>query len=581
MSKGNSKVISGKMRSSITLKLIAMCIIPILFVSTILTILSVKTLRRTLETQIEKELKLVAESVSEIYDNVYKGDYKMGQGGRVYKGDTTISGNNKLIDGLNAQTGVHITMVYEGMRLVTTVRKDGSNEGPRINGTKIDEAVYARIIDGESFMVSGTELSGTKYFVYYKPLVNSDGSIIGAIESATYYDEIVTSTHAKIMESVVTSLVLGIFTIIIAFIIARHMAKAMKRTNDFIVKIKDGKLDAKPDNRVLSRRDEIGSIYASAVRLQSTLFNVVGDIRGASEKLIHSSAILKDVAQNTTTVVDEVVGVTEEITEKATIQSEGAKDVDDHVNLINTDITTISDDMDALVGNARKMADAELKSQQIVEELNKQSESTRLSLDSVSAQIDEMNNSVQSIQQAITIITEIADETDLLSLNASIEAARAGESGRGFAVVAEQIGKLALQSNKSAQNIGDIIHKVMEDATKTVRIMQDLADSMDLQQKKLDATMSQSLEVSKGVEKSIDGIEDIRKKVGSLGSSSDRIQGLVSALASISGETTDSAKEAADTVIGMQNNMAGLMESAEELAVIANQFSSILEVFKV
>ena len=94
----------------------------------------------------------------------------------------------------------------------------------------------------------------------------------------------------------------------------------------------------------------------------------------------------------------------------------------------------------------------------------------------IARQIQATNDSAQQIQKAVEMITEIADETNLLSLNASIEAARAGEQGRGFAIVASQIQKLAEQSGSSAQQIEQIIKVLLHDAQTAVHTMDQVTD---------------------------------------------------------------------------------------------------------
>ena len=227
------------------------------------------------------------------------------------------------------------------------------------------------------------------------------------------------------------------------------------------------------------------------------------------------------------------------------------------------------------------MADAEQKNRAIVEELNNQSLETRTSLDAVTKQIDRMNSSVQSIEKAITLISDIADETELLSLNASIEAARAGDAGRGFAVVADQIKKLADQSNVSAKDIGIIIKEVMDVSLETASIMQKVYDAMNLQQLKLDETKAQSTQVSDGVDKSIEGISNISVKVDSLRESSHEIKDSVVTLADISEKTATTAESTIETVDSMSDTMNSLLASSDQLTVLAEKLSASLGVFRI
>ncbi|MFQ8982366.1 MAG: methyl-accepting chemotaxis protein [Waltera sp.] len=141
-------------------------------------------------------------------------------------------------------------------------------------------------------------------------------------------------------------------------------------------------------------------------------------------------------------------------------------DANENVVRIGEQIEYISEEVKSLTDYAGRMAEAEKASEEIMKELNGSNESTKESVLRVAEQITDMNGAIQNITKAVSMIQDIADETDLLSLNASIEAARAGEAGRGFAVVAEQISKLADQSKRSATEIEQIIQNIMESSGK-------------------------------------------------------------------------------------------------------------------
>ena len=112
-------------------------------------------------------------------------------------------------------------------------------------------------------------------------------------------------------------------------------------------------------------------------------------------------------------------------------------------------------------------------------------------MDEISAQILSTNESVVKIKDAAQLITSIAEETNLLSLNASIEAARAGEQGRGFAVVADQIQKLSEQSNESTKYIDTIVNNLMRESEKTVTFMHETKDVILEQSRQLSCTEEQ------------------------------------------------------------------------------------------
>ena len=123
--------------------------------------------------------------------------------------------------------------------------------------------------------------------------------------------------------------------------------------------------------------------------------------------------------------------------------------------------------------------------------LSKVNDNTEQAMDEISAQILSTNESVVKIKDAAQLITSIAEETNLLSLNASIEAARAGEQGRGFAVVADQIQKLSEQSNESTKYIDTIVNNLMRESEKTVTFMHETKDVILEQSRQLSCTEEQ------------------------------------------------------------------------------------------
>ena len=191
-----------------------------------------------------------------------------------------------------------------------------------------------------------------------------------------------------------------------------------------------------------------------------------------------------------------------------------------------------------------------------------------------------MNKSVQSINAAVGMIRSIAEETDLLSLNASIEAARAGESGRGFGVVAEQICRLADQSNSSAREIEQMVEEILKTSQRMVEIMGQVTSSMERQQEKLEDTKKQYAAVSRGVENSFTHIEGIKKSIDELGGFGAAIRTAVGGLAQISGQTASFAGDTMETVQGVSDTMSGLEASSKELTGLADQLKENLVIFR-
>lgn len=177
----------------------------------------------------------------------------------------------------------------------------------------------------------------------------------------------------------------------------------------------------------MQKKDELGDVYRISVKLQKTLHTIVTDIKDSADNLTVSSNKLIKMAQDTQESVNDVYQAVGEISEGARNQADETTDANTNVVRIGEQIEYISDKVNSLTDYAGRMAEAEKASEEIMKELNSSNESTKESVLRVAEQIKDMNGAIQNITKAVSMIQDIADETDLLSLNASIEAARAGK----------------------------------------------------------------------------------------------------------------------------------------------------------
>ena len=558
-------------------KLVGLCLLPMLIICIVITFFSINSLKTGIENEVEKSLRIVAVTLDETYTNLYEGDYKKGLSGRISKGDTVISGDTQLIDGIKSQTGFEASMFFGNMRLITTVSKE---VGGPATGTSLDKELYEQIAAGESLFQKEFEIQGRSYYAYYRPLINSDGSVIGAIEVAMETSTIQKTINTQIMKIVLFSIIFVVLASLVMMLISRGMVLTMQRTKAFLSRIAAGELDAVPDEKQLKQKDELGDIYGISVQLQMELRRIVNHIKSSADDLVSSANHLTDMAQDTQGIVEGVLNSVEEISQGTVTQAEGTSTANDNVGRIGEQIGFIKDEVNSLTMNARQMSGAEKESEQIIVELNASNEDTKSSVTRVADQIMIMNQSIQSIHTAVSMIQAIAEETDLLSLNASIEAARAGEAGRGFAVVAEQICRLAEQSNNSAEEIEKIIAEVMSESNKMVEIMDEVKSNMDHQQDKLEETKTKYSAVAEGVENSLENIDSIKEKMDVLSSSGIAIKDVVQDLSTISEQNAASASSTMQAARNMSNTVNSLEVSSEKLLHLADRLNDALAIFK-
>ena len=199
----------------------------------------------------------------------------------------------------------------------------------------------------------------------------------------------------------------------------------------------------------------------------------------------------------------------------------------------------------------------------------------------ISSQVNATNESALKIRAAVDLITSIAEETNLLSLNASIEAARAGEQGRGFAVVAGQIQKLAEQSNESAGSIADIIGELLKDSENSVQVMEEVQKIMNEQQEKLQATRKQIAEVGDGISGAAQAAGMIRQQTEHCNSARANVADVISNLSAISEQNAASTEETTASMEEMNAAMNLLAESARQLQELSKSLEEDISFFRV
>lgn len=333
--------------------------------------------------------------------------------------------------------------------------------------------------------------------------------------------------------------------------------------------------------KIAKRKDEVGSMGRALSSLRLELINTVEKIREESSLLLETSADLSMSASETFTTMEQLESAVNEIAEGASAQAADTQRATENVVVMGNMVEETDQQVAELVAYAQQMRKAGNGATTILNQLTEVNNQTERYIDVIAQQTATTNESAQKIHEAADMITDIAEETNLLSLNASIEAARAGEQGRGFAVVAAQIQKLAEQSNESAQQIGDIIRTLMEDSEKAVSIMGDVKDIMQKQSEHVERTKDAFAEIQSGVDRSIQGMEVISEKTQQLDKARANVIDVVQELSAIAQENAASTEETSASVTEVSAISSELSEEAQRLKQISNEMEERMAVFKI
>ncbi len=359
------------------------------------------------------------------------------------------------------------------------------------------------------------------------------------------------------------------------------MLKPVGQISGIVAKMSDLDFTANEgSDKLVKRKDEMGIMAKAVSLLREELIAVVDDIKKQSAELYAASDRLNSNARDTNSTMEQVESAVGDIATGATNQAEETQSATENVIIMGNMIEETTSEVSALKINADGMKQTSDEAQNILNELMKENERTRDSIEEIYRQTNTTNESALKIKEATAFITSIAEETNLLSLNASIEAARAGEQGRGFAVVAAQIQKLAEQSSESAKKIEEITNMLIADSGMAVETMKVVKENMDVQSNKMSQTDKMFETFNSGVIASIESVDNIASKTDDLDSSRVKVVDLVQSLSAIAEENAASSQETSASVTQVGEIIANISDNADQLKDISKQLEEVVSVFK-
>ena len=399
---------------------------------------------------------------------------------------------------------------------------------------------------------------------------------------------VVTANEAEVNEpitEVVSRCVIGVVgAIIVCLIISLVMARAIVKPIGILASIVDKlkTLDLREDDRMAKigkRKDEVGLIARAIDTLQDQLLEIINVIKSQAESLYGASADVSTMAEETSQTIVQVEKAVNEVATGATSQARETQSATENVIIMGNMVEETNHEVENLRSNARIMRDAgeeALSTLHVLTEVNKQ---TKEAIEAIAVQTEKTNESAMEIRKATELITDIADETSLLSLNATLEAARAGEQGRGFAVVASQIQKLSEQSNEAARQIAKVIDLLIAESDKSVETMKQVAEIVEKQNGDVMKTADAFNGVQDGIAKSIEGIREIATRTENLDAARVKVVDIVQTLTAIAEENAATTEQTSASVTEVGAISSNVADSASHMTEIANELDTTIGKF--
>lgn len=524
----------------------------------------------------ETELKTAVFSVEHEVDLFADGDFSIVDG-NLYKGDINLTEATGFLDEFKTNTDIDITIFWGNERFATSVV---DTSGKRALHTTMEDKLYNTICKEGSYFSDQVVVVGQDYYGYYE-VYKDYGEGNEVIVFAGKDIATVQALYARTLRSnLIFMAILAIAMIAFIGFIVAFIAGAIKNSVGSLDKVANGNLSDNISKKLLARSDEVGNIARSIYSLVQNLSNIVQNINRGTQSLNGFSGHFKERFGDVNNSINNINIAVEELANGATSQAGETQNVTEQMVIMGSSVTEAAENVERLMQNADEMRVQNAEVNEALQALLKINENTTTSIHNVQEQTNVTNEAALQIRTAIDIISDIAAQTNLLSLNASIEAARAGEHGKGFAVVAEEVRKLADQSQEAVEEIAKTIENLINNSNISVEVMNEVIQAMDGQNQKLGETKAVFSKLDNNINDVVGAVNMIRSETEAMNQAKDNVLSSLESLAAISEENAASTEETAATMGEVQQIILECNESLQELYDLANLLDENVGAFK-
>lgn len=567
-----------KRKRGLNIKLLVLTLLPALLVGVATLLISVSRMRSGMNDLSRERVVSLCNALKQSYVQMYRGNWEYNADTQIlYKGVYNISDTYSMLDKISEEDNVEITIFWGDTRVITTVRNE---DGSRFVNTQAGEAaINATLKGGEGYFNPNTVINGKPYYSYYSPLTNNDGSIVGMFFVGVPSDNVNSLINSASLSVMLVVIFLLVGTCVVVLFIALNLIKTINSCVNAVVTMEAGNLNVNAEVGFFDRGDELGMLAESINKMAGHFKSIIGDIKSGSNVMKGNADTLTGVAENTHTSIDEVSRAIEDVANGATAQAADTQDAALNIEAMSTSIENIVEEIDGLAAAADSAQNTSESAKKAMQELIYINEETKASVEKIVQQSEINVQAAARIQEVVEVISDIASQTNLLSLNASIEAARAGEQGKGFSVVALEVGKLADNSSKSAEEIERIIKELVQNISETSNLTTLLDQNAKQQIEKLQGTRKDFDGVVQNVNHMFEKTMSVQREIAKINEIRGKIEEIIENLSAVSEENAASSEETTASATMVVQSMQQLNASTQEINTLAMDLAKVISYF--
>ncbi|MEC1757907.1 methyl-accepting chemotaxis protein [Schinkia azotoformans] len=469
-----------------------------------------------------------------------------------------------------------------------------------VNQIKIGKEGYAILLDKNKMFIAhptmekGTEAKEEFYDEMYKQdqgtlryVLDGEEKLMGfATNELTHwkiggnmYMSEVEDAAAPIFQK--TMLIIGIAFLIgggIIYFIIKSIIKPIRELKDKALTFSRGDLR---ESIEITTKDEIGDLARAFNDMSQNLRTVVKQINTSAEQVASSSEELHATSEQATRATEQIAAAIQEVASGAETQVSSSEQSAVAIEEVSLGIQRIAESSTTVRDSAQEATSLSEQGYQSLQEAINQMKSIEKGTQNTTDAIKKLNESSKEISKIIGVITDIADQTNLLSLNAAIEAARAGEHGKGFSVVADEVRKLAEESRNSANQIVTLIQEIQKDTeTATNEMVQNIKE-VDTGKAVIQKTGEAFQHVLNAIHHVNTQIQEVSATSEQISANSEEATASVEQLAQIAKDASDQSQSVAASSEEQLASMEEISASSEALSKLAQELQELIAGFKI
>ncbi len=493
--------------------------------------------------------------------------------------DLSIAGFKKQVSDIKVYDQGYAFLLNKDYSYLVHPSLKGDSNLKTVNGGKLSYVVD-EVEAKNSGGVVDSEFGGDKRTLAFSKL--HDGKIF-----------FITATKAEIFKSMYSTIyiilgaiiVTGLLSVIVSLYLGKRISNPIIYATKTLGRVSKLDLTDSEDNdkieNLMNRKDELGSIFKAISILKIELRKIIVAIEETTDTIVTNTDSLKMATSETSISIGDATKSVEELANAAMEQAADTEEGSNRLRRLSDGIISAVENGNIVVNGSIEVQNINQEGVESISSMVDTFEIVNNSSNVLAENIDSLIDKSQSIENILSTIVAISEQTSLLALNASIEAARAGEAGKGFAVVAEEIRKLSEETGKATGNIGNILSTIQEEVGSTKHNMDMSKEAVNNANESLVGSKEAFEKIFAVVSESIESIHELEEKLKTV--NEDKKEALLSMqnISSISQESAASTEELSASMEEQSAAMDTISNNTDKLAEVIGKLNELVNKFNI